>query len=319
MNRPRLENYDAANLAVDASTTPVLPLAVKRKICAPITLFAIPKAFHGHSAIIQRNAIKSWCQLAPAIEVILVGDDDGVAETAEEFGLLHIPQVERNELGTPLVSSAFDSARTASESPVLVYCNCDVILLKEFPAAIQQLMDSELDQFVAFGRRTDLRIEHELDFDSPDNESRLRQQMLDEGRLSSVVCKEFFVFTRDLFQGVPRFAVGRGNWDNWMVARAHDLNVPVVSVSERVPAIHQEHGYGQTSQLDRLNCYVFGREALQNQRLAGGRNLIRGSSATWTLTHAGLQKRPFSSLYLDFWSDSIRFLTLVLDLLTNRR
>jgi hypothetical protein len=319
MNRPRFEDYDAAMAGTNTGPSEAPGSKVGRTTRAPITLFAIPKAFHGHLAIIQRNAIKSWCRLAPAIDVILVGDDEGVAEIAAEFGLLHIPQVERNELGTPLINSAFDLARAASESPVLVYCNSDVILLKEFPAAIEQLMDSELDQFVAFGRRTDLKIEHDLDFDAPDSESRLRRWLAEEGRRSSVVCKEFFVFTRDLFQGLPRFAVGRGNWDSWMVARARDLDIPVVSFSERVPVIHQDHGYRQTSQLDRLNCYVFGREAQENQRLARGRNLIRGSSATWVLTEAGPRKKPFAGLNPDFWCDSSRFLTLVMDLLTNRR
>ena len=210
-------------------------------------------------------------------------------------------------------------ARAASESPVLVYCNCDVILLKEFPAAIAQLMDSALGKFVAFGRRTDLKIDHELDFNSPDNESQLRDRLAVEGRWSSVVCKEYFAFSRDLFQGIPQFAVGRGNWDNWLVARARELNVPVVSISARVPAIHQEHGYSQTSQLNRLNSYVLGREAKENQRLARGRNLIRGSSATWDLTETGPQKKRFAGLCTDFWADSIRFLTLLMDLLSNRR
>lgn len=318
MNRSRFEQ-DAAEFALDTDTAAVGDLAVGQTIRAPITLFAIPKAFHGHTAIIQRNAIKSWCQLSPCIEVVLIGDEEGVAETAGEFGISHLPHVERNSLGTPLVNSAFDSARAVSESPVLVYCNCDVILLKEFPAAIEQLMESELDQFVAFGRRTDLKIECELDFSSPENEARLRAWIAEEGRVSSLVCKDYFIFTRDLFQGVPRFAVGRGNWDNWIIARARDLNIPVVNVSDRVPVIHQDHGYRQTSQLDRFNCYVSGKEAQENQRLAQGRNLIKGSSATWVLTEAGPQKKPFAGLYPDFWGDSVRFLTLVINLLTNRR
>ncbi len=66
-----------------------------------LTLFAIPKAFRGHINTIQRNAIKSWTLLNPKPEIILLGDDEGTAEVAQEFGLIHIPEVDRNEYGTP--------------------------------------------------------------------------------------------------------------------------------------------------------------------------------------------------------------------------
>ena len=58
-----------------------------------VTLFTLPKAFSGHTAIIQRNAFASWKLLQPEVEIIILGDDDGVAETATEFGFKHIPVV----------------------------------------------------------------------------------------------------------------------------------------------------------------------------------------------------------------------------------
>ena len=66
-----------------------------------LTLFAIPKQFHGYSGVIQRNAVKSWTLLRPPPEIILFGDEDGTAEAVKEFGIRHIPKVARNEYGTP--------------------------------------------------------------------------------------------------------------------------------------------------------------------------------------------------------------------------
>ena len=69
-----------------------------------ITIFSAPKPFTDpHIAMIQRNAIKSWT-LLPDVEVILLGEETGLAEAAKELGVKHIPNVARNDSGTPLIS-----------------------------------------------------------------------------------------------------------------------------------------------------------------------------------------------------------------------
>lgn len=52
-----------------------------------LTLFTTAKPFRGHDGIIQWNALKSWALLRPSVEVILFGDEEGAAKTAEELGL----------------------------------------------------------------------------------------------------------------------------------------------------------------------------------------------------------------------------------------
>jgi hypothetical protein len=71
-----------------------------------LTLFSIPKPFDGHIGVIQRNALESWTRLRPACEIVLFGDEPGVAEVARELSLKHVPDVTRNEFGTPLVNSS---------------------------------------------------------------------------------------------------------------------------------------------------------------------------------------------------------------------
>ena len=55
-----------------------------------LTIFACPKGFVGRAGEIQRNAIRSWVRLGPDVEVILLGDDEGVAEAAQELGMCPI-------------------------------------------------------------------------------------------------------------------------------------------------------------------------------------------------------------------------------------
>ncbi len=90
-----------------------------------LTLFTTAKPFRGHDGIIQRNALKSWTLLRPSVEVILFGDEEGAAKTAEELGLRHEPQVERNEFGTKRLDTMFCRAQKIAQHDVLCYINCD--------------------------------------------------------------------------------------------------------------------------------------------------------------------------------------------------
>jgi hypothetical protein len=281
----------------------------------PITLFAIPKAFSGHFDLIQRNAINSWIRLRPYADVLLMGDDDGTADAARELGVRHLPGIEVNEFGTPLVSSAFEMAQSASSSPILVYCNCDVIFLSDFIAAIEKLVnDPKMSSFVAFGRRTEVRVPGPINFDCNVEIDKLEKVCRDQGTPGPIVCKEYFVFSRDLYQQIPAFSVGRGNWDNWIVRSAKDNNVPVVNLSSTVTAVHQTHDYSHHPP-GRLNCYVTGKEARENQRLAGGRHLISGSTADWRLAPHGVYRNRFGWAHTDFWADLPRFMKLLMNLL----
>ena len=50
-----------------------------------LTIFAIPKAFRGHTATIQRNAITSWTMLHPRPEILLFGNESGTEEICREL------------------------------------------------------------------------------------------------------------------------------------------------------------------------------------------------------------------------------------------
>src|SRR3989304_5290485 len=102
-----------------------------------ITLFSAPKPFTDpHIAMIQYNAIQSWT-LLPDVEVILLGEETGLAEAAKELGVKHLPQVARNENGTPLISSMFQLAREHGNSEFFCIINADMILMPDFIAAVK--------------------------------------------------------------------------------------------------------------------------------------------------------------------------------------
>ncbi|MDP3449830.1 MAG: hypothetical protein Q8R87_04570, partial [Anaerolineaceae bacterium] len=98
-----------------------------------LTLFTAPKTFtNPHIAMIQRNAIRSWLQLGSEVEVLLLGDEEGMAQEAEKLGVRQIKEIKRNASGTPLISSLFDAARQQNNSPLLAYVNADILLFPDF-------------------------------------------------------------------------------------------------------------------------------------------------------------------------------------------
>src|SRR5688572_17308015 len=100
-----------------------------------ITIFSAPKPFDNpHIATIQRNAISSWTKLAD-VDVILLGEETGLAEAARELGVKHIPDVSCSMAGTPLISSMFELARESSDNPLLCIINTDILLLPDFVEA----------------------------------------------------------------------------------------------------------------------------------------------------------------------------------------
>jgi len=97
-----------------------------------ITIFTAPKPFtNPHINLIQRNAIRSWQALGPDIEVLLMGDEEGMAEAAKELGVRHVADVKRSQTsekpGPPFINAMYDAARQVSNSPMLLCANADVI------------------------------------------------------------------------------------------------------------------------------------------------------------------------------------------------
>ena len=231
-----------------------------------LTIFTIPKAFEGHNGIIQRNAIESWLRLQPACEIILCADDPGVAQAAAEFGVKHLPNIARNEYGTPLLDSAFDQVKQVAVNDLLCYVNTDIMLLSEVLESIKRIQFSE---FMMLGQRWDVDIREPWDFDRPDWETGLRRYVEESGVLHPMTGIDYFVFSRvGALGNLPPFAVGRPGWDNWFIYQARKLSLPVIDATKVVTAVHQNHGYDHVP--DRSSKKARGPEGHNNYVLAGG-------------------------------------------------
>jgi hypothetical protein len=252
-----------------------------------LTLFSIPKAFQGHSDLIQRNAIHSWTLLRPSCEILLFGNDQGTAEVAAEYNLRHIPDIARSQYGTPLVNDIFEQAQRQASSNILCYVNADIILTNDFMEAIETMV-SQKNRWLMVGQRWDISIDNLLDFDR-EWDKRLRTEVRTKGNLHKFDAIDYFAFTRDLYTNIPAFAIGRTAWDNWLIYRARAQKVVVVDATPGVMAIHQNHDYSHVK--GGKEEIFHGREAALNRELAGnGHYIFDLYDATHILTPTGIRR-----------------------------
>jgi hypothetical protein len=232
-----------------------------------LTIFTTPKSFtfNPHINLIQRNALQSWLHLGPEVEVFLVGNEDGMAETAREFHIRHLPDVRCSEYGTPYLSSMYDLARRHSQAPYLAHLNADILLRPDFIAAVRQVA-GQSQRFLALGRRWDLDLRQPLDF-SPGWEERLEAEVQARGKLHSPAGSDYFVFPRPLLADMPDFTIGRSGWDNWTIYHASRSGWDVVDISRSAMVVHQDHDYSHLP--DNKPPYDLP-ETLKNIAISGG-------------------------------------------------
>ncbi len=251
-----------------------------------LTIFTVPKPFRGHIGVIQRNALGSWTRLEPRCQVIVCGEEEGAAEAAAECGAEFVPEVARNEYGTPLLSSVFALAAERARYAVLCYVNADIVLLPDFIAAADHVARRR-NRFLMVGQRWDLDLREPLAFRSLDWAQATRRLTRETGGLHPPAGSDYFVYPRGAMGTLPEFAVGRPGWDNWFIYRARARRLPVVDATRVTTVIHQNHDYAHVAGTSGTDWE--GPEAVRNRALMGGKDhVFTLLDATHELTPKGL-------------------------------
>ena len=172
-------------------------------------------------------------------DIFLMGDDNGTREYATKFGVGHIPQIEKNKYGTPLVSSIFETINSKSKSNIVLYTNADILLIGDL-LGVARAAHKYRPYFLVVGSRHNAEVKKEIVFDRY-WKKRLRENTKPkpEGKRS----RDYFMFPRDTFPEVPPFALGRGRWDSWLVGQALLRKIPVIDASNAIRCVHQNHNF----------------------------------------------------------------------------
>lgn len=252
-----------------------------------IIFFSIPKAFSGRFETIQNNAIQSWRKSGSAAQIILFGDDGGIAEAARRFSAFHVPDVRKNEFGTPLIDDVFEKAERIAGAGLLCYINTDILVRQDLRPIAGRI---PFEHYLAVGRRSDMDFEEALDFERPDWQETLAKKAEGRTKLHSFTGIDYFLFTRGLYRQIPPFAVGRTAWDNWLIFEARRNRVPVIDLTETFRILHQNHDYPEgLKQKGRWK----GKEAEKNLELAGDLDFCFSiRDADWEMRGEGPVRKP---------------------------
>jgi len=242
-----------------------------------LTIFSIPKAFVGHTKIIQDNAIGSWAHLGAGCGIVLMGDDPGVADAALRHGVRHESSIARNDYGTPLISNIFHRMNALTRHPIVAFVNSDIILLDDFLPAIDAVARCH-EKFLIVASRFNCCIDNAISFGNNSWAAELRQRARSENRMYPAAGSDIFIFPRGLFREVPPFAIGRGYWDNWLMREAGQAGAHLVDVTSAVTTIHQIHSYNTVAGVpagSSTDVHVYEtEEGRRNLELAGGRSRL---------------------------------------------
>lgn len=253
------------------------------------TIFTLPKPFtKPHIALIQNNAIGSWLTLEPKPEIFLMGDDHGIREAAEKFGITHIGGIKKNKYGTPLLNNAFQIARERSENNYLVYVNADIILMPDFADIFKNLPEKE---FLVVGGRYDLDVDYEIDLTTPDWSKILWTKTKKNGKLHRPEGSDYFVYSKNSFRDIPEFAVGRVGWDNWMIWAAKKRKYMTIDATQIATLIHQNHDYSHLISPEKNK--KADPEQQNNIQIALKEGYCFLNETDWMLTPGGYKRRWF--------------------------
>lgn len=266
--------------------------ALKSREADMITIFSTPRPFKENFAVLQKNAIRSWLKIAPKCEIILFEDEDGTTgKIAQDYGLKYIKESERNEFKMSIFSDVLERASKAASFPLIAYVNTDIILFQDFLDGIKKAMGN-FDNFLLVGRRRDLDVKEEIDFEDSGWEAKLRDRLKKEGELHHPAAIDYVVIPRELCSRLelPPFIVGRPYWDVWLLYRAKKLGIPIIDGTEIINAVHQNHyrkyGIGISKGHSKEKVIEYKR----NYRLLKGiHHALTLKDADWVLTDKGLE------------------------------
>lgn len=262
-----------------------------------LTIFTTPKPFIGHNKIIQENAIQSWKLISPACEVVLMGNDEGVAEAAARFDCLHVQNIPCTEYGTPLISGLFTAAERIATHHILCYVNADIIFTDSLLRGVAVIKNKK--RFLLVGQRHNIDIYFPLDFCSLDWQEKLCSLLINKGILNNPFGMDYFIFPKQTLKNLPDLVVGRAWWDTWMIYNARRKLIPIIDGTKMILAAHQNHDYAHSIG-GKQTVYVDGPEVMVNKSYVNDGKAYMGTlDAIWVL-ESGIIKLALDRLGTHF-------------------
>lgn len=210
-----------------------------------ISFLSSPKAFLGIAKSIQINAINSWKAVHPDVEIILYGDSEGTDKICFDLDILQVKNIDSSPSGIPYFNAIVNHANLHAKYDIQIYLNCDILMTSGVVSIIKNV---NLQKFLLIGQRIDLTEGTDLDV----TQDSWRQNLveLSEQRRANFhppTGIDYFIFKRGLWDGLLPLIIGRGGYDNALLAYCLKQNIQIIDGSYVNIAVHQYHDYGHVT------------------------------------------------------------------------
>ena len=247
--------------------------------------------------------MESWQRVHSSVEVILYGDGQGVAEAAARHGAAHVPKVACSGAGAPLFNAIAEHAREHARHDRQIYLNADIILPPDLLAQIEPV---KFPKCLISGQRIDLAegVNWQVGGDWRAQLDELKRAGKAQPHLKTGM--DYFIFPSGLWDRLEELTIGRGGYDNALLAFCLRSRIPVVDATCAVTVLHQWHGYSHIP--GGLQEAHRGQEARQNC----ARHDVTHSppdiaDADWVLVDGGLRPGNCRGDYLRFVEVWLRY------------
>lgn len=209
-----------------------------------ITFVAVPREFEGEFETIQYNAILSWLNLSINPEVVLLTDEDfKIPSHLLKNGIRFIKKLRYTKYNKPSLRSVFEAITENIKTDYVVYVNCDIVFLDNFPKSINRIVEEVKNRSFIVGKRRNIELKDKIDFDYIHWWDEIYRYYI-SGNDDTNLSIDYFVFHKRFLEGdIPDFSIGGMYWDNWLIYKAFKDRLIPVDASNSIIAIHQNHTY----------------------------------------------------------------------------
>jgi hypothetical protein len=214
-----------------------------------ITLFTTTKNFNAHNQTIQINALKSWGASCKNVEILLIGQCEGIEAVKDIPNIKYIPSVFSNERGVPYINGLFEIANKVAKYDICGFVNADIILTKRFFESVFHIHTQIQTNYLVVGQRLNIDVLEPIAF-AENWEKIFEEAYLSSSKLQPPWGSDHFVFRKGQYSidNIPPMLVGRPGWDNWMFYNALKRGLKLIDLSPSVLVLHQNHDYAHKSQ-----------------------------------------------------------------------
>jgi len=266
-----------------------------------LTLYTWPKSFaDDHIARIQRNAARSWLQLDPKPVILVFGDEPGVSEYCQEFGLTRVPDTMEVIDGTVRIRDMAVKAEALSDTPLYCFINADIILTSSLMKALP-VISAAFTRFLLGASPWNMDIKEDLKFE-PGWEEALEQRGRAQNDLRARASSDFLLYPKGFLAAAPELIIGRPYIDNGLMWYTRKRGDALIDGTPGIFSVHQDHHYKHFGEKADRKSETPG--ALLNIRALGGRGrLYTWANATDHYTKTGL--RPYWNGRICRWSTHV--------------